>query len=82
MLILLPLEDYFKKDSPDFVNGRGEVIDAHQQVDALGQAQSIGTHRPIPNRSPAILTLFLVVYLSIFIIQCFNVRPSFQLFAL
>ncbi|KAG7086440.1 hypothetical protein E1B28_002394 [Marasmius oreades] len=45
---------YFMKDSPPFVNGRGETISAEKQVDALGQAQSI-------------------VYLSIFIIQCFNV---------
>ncbi|THG94387.1 hypothetical protein EW026_g7073 [Hermanssonia centrifuga] len=46
--------DYFSKTSPDFVNGRGQTIDANQQVEALAQAQSI-------------------VYLSIFIIQCFNV---------
>ena len=34
---------YFQKDSPDFVNSRGEVISASKQVDALAQAQSIGT---------------------------------------
>ncbi|KAH9914464.1 aminophospholipid-transporting P-type ATPase [Fomitopsis serialis] len=45
---------YFTESSPDFVNTRGQVIDASQQVEALGKAQSI-------------------VYLSIFIIQCFNV---------
>jgi magnesium-transporting ATPase (P-type) len=45
---------YFTKSSPDFTNSRGQVINAHDQVDALGQAQSI-------------------VYLSIFIAQCFNV---------
>ncbi|TFY58665.1 hypothetical protein EVJ58_g6280 [Rhodofomes roseus] len=45
---------YFTKSSPAFVNTRGQVIDASQQVEALGKAQSI-------------------VYLSIFIIQCFNV---------
>jgi len=46
--------NYFLKSSPDFVNGRGQTIDAASQVDALAQAQSI-------------------VYLSIFIMQCFNV---------
>lgn len=45
---------YFLKSSPDFVNSRGRVLNAPQQVDALAQAQSI-------------------VYLSIFIVQCFNV---------
>jgi sodium/potassium-transporting ATPase subunit alpha len=45
---------YFLSSSPDFVNGRGTVIDAESQVTALAQAQSI-------------------VYLSIFITQCFNV---------
>ncbi|KAK7037531.1 hypothetical protein VNI00_011023 [Paramarasmius palmivorus] len=45
---------YFEKGSPDFINGRGQRINADKQIDALGQAQSI-------------------VYLSIFIIQCFNV---------
>ncbi|KAJ3541875.1 hypothetical protein NM688_g6031 [Phlebia brevispora] len=45
---------YFAKGSPDFINGRGQIIDASQQVDALAKAQGI-------------------VYLSVFIIQCFNV---------
>ncbi|KAH9890537.1 aminophospholipid-transporting P-type ATPase [Cubamyces lactineus] len=45
---------YFTNSSPDFVNSRGQVLSASQQVEALGKAQSI-------------------VYLSIFIIQCFNV---------
>ncbi|KAJ3517123.1 hypothetical protein NLJ89_g701 [Agrocybe chaxingu] len=45
---------YFTPKSPDFINGRGQAIDAQGQVDAFGQAQSI-------------------VYLSIFITQCFNV---------
>ncbi|KAI0730164.1 aminophospholipid-transporting P-type ATPase [Fomitopsis betulina] len=45
---------YFQKSSPDFINTRGQVIDATGQVEALAKAQSI-------------------VYLSIFIIQCFNV---------
>ena len=48
------LPAYFTSKSPDFINGRGRAISAHDQVDALGQAQSI-------------------VYLSIFITQCFNV---------
>lgn len=33
---------YFTKTSPDFVNSRGQVIKAQQQVDALAKAQSIG----------------------------------------
>ncbi|KAF8968280.1 aminophospholipid-transporting P-type ATPase [Flammula alnicola] len=45
---------YFLKGSQDFINSRGQVIGAQQQVDALAQAQSI-------------------VYLSVFITQCFNV---------
>ncbi|CAA7265292.1 unnamed protein product [Cyclocybe aegerita] len=45
---------YFTSKSPDFINRRGQTIDAQGQVDAVGQAQSI-------------------VYLSIFITQCFNV---------
>ncbi|PPQ82387.1 hypothetical protein CVT25_008348 [Psilocybe cyanescens] len=45
---------YFTNSSPDFINHRGQAIRAHEQVDALAQAQSI-------------------VYLSIFITQCFNV---------
>ncbi|RDX52903.1 aminophospholipid-transporting P-type ATPase [Lentinus brumalis] len=49
-----PPVTYFTKDSPDFINSRGQRISGDKQVDALGQAQSI-------------------VYLSIFIIQCFNV---------
>ncbi|KAJ2913576.1 hypothetical protein MD484_g6844, partial [Candolleomyces efflorescens] len=45
---------YFKKDSPDFVNYAGRILNGPHQADAFGQAQSI-------------------VYLSIFILQCFNV---------
>ncbi|RXW15573.1 hypothetical protein EST38_g10279 [Candolleomyces aberdarensis] len=45
---------YFKKDSPDFVNYAGRILDGPHQADAFAQAQSI-------------------VYLSIFILQCFNV---------
>ncbi|KAJ7063657.1 aminophospholipid-transporting P-type ATPase [Mycena amicta] len=45
---------YFSSSSPDFVNYRGDVLSASQQVDAFAQAQSI-------------------TYLSVFIIQCFNV---------
>lgn len=37
---------YFVKSSPDFINGRGQVIHAAKQVDALAQAQSIGVLRP------------------------------------
>ncbi|KAH9948142.1 aminophospholipid-transporting P-type ATPase [Amylocystis lapponica] len=46
--------EYFTKSSPDFMNSRGQVLDASKQVEAFGKAQSI-------------------VYLSVFIIQCFNV---------
>jgi len=45
---------YFTNSSPDFINSRGQVLDASQQVEAFAKAQGI-------------------VYLSIFIIQCFNV---------
>ncbi|KIK59054.1 hypothetical protein GYMLUDRAFT_170208 [Collybiopsis luxurians FD-317 M1] len=45
---------YFVKHAPDFINYKGQALNATQQIDALGQAQSI-------------------VYLSIFIVQCFNV---------
>ncbi|THU76214.1 hypothetical protein K435DRAFT_184667, partial [Dendrothele bispora CBS 962.96] len=45
---------YFTDSSPDFINSRGQVLTASDQVDAFAQAQSI-------------------VYLSIFIMQCFNV---------
>jgi len=33
---------YFVKGSPDFINSRGQTINASDQVDAFGQAQSIG----------------------------------------
>jgi sodium/potassium-transporting ATPase subunit alpha len=33
---------YFTKTSPDFVNDRGQTINANKQVDAFAQAQSIG----------------------------------------
>ena len=35
---------YFEKGSSDFINGRGQRINADKQIDALGQAQSIGEH--------------------------------------
>jgi len=34
-------KDYFTKNSPPFMNSRGQIIDANKQVDALAQAQSI-----------------------------------------
>lgn len=52
--LICRLPAYFTSSSPDFINGRGRAISAHDQADALAQAQSI-------------------VYLSIFITQCFNV---------
>jgi hypothetical protein len=35
---------YFKKDSPDFINYKGQSINGPQQVEAFAQAQSIGTY--------------------------------------
>ncbi|KAF5367657.1 hypothetical protein D9757_010968 [Collybiopsis confluens] len=46
--------NYFVKGAPDFINYKGQALDASKQIDSLGQAVSI-------------------VYLSIFIVQCFNV---------
>jgi len=46
--------NYFKKDSSNFINYKGQSLNGPQQVEALAQAQSI-------------------VYLSIFLTQCFNV---------
>ncbi len=34
-------KDYFTKNSPPFMNSRGQMIDANKQVDAFAQAQSI-----------------------------------------
>jgi hypothetical protein len=50
MLIIVfnPVLDYFTKTSPNFVNARGQTIDAHSQVDAFAQAQSIGKYMLIP----------------------------------
>jgi hypothetical protein len=36
--------DYFKKGSPNFINYKGQSLDGPQQVEALAQAQSIGTY--------------------------------------
>ncbi|KAJ3728358.1 aminophospholipid-transporting P-type ATPase [Lentinula raphanica] len=55
---------YFTKGAPAFINYRGQSIDDTQQIDALGQAQSIGEK-------------MLLLYLSIFIIQCFNASLSY-----
>jgi sodium/potassium-transporting ATPase subunit alpha len=64
--------EYFLKSSPDFVNNRGRVLNAHQQVDALAQAQSIG--KPFLFNLLQLYSSNDAVYLSIFIMQCFNVR--------
>ncbi|KAF7294583.1 Cation-ATPase-N domain-containing protein [Mycena indigotica] len=45
---------FFLKSSPDFINYKGQVLSASQQVEAFARAQSI-------------------TYLSVFIVQCFNV---------
>lgn len=39
---LLFILGFFTKSSPDFINHKGELLNASKQVDALGQAQSIG----------------------------------------
>ena len=66
-------EPFFTKHAPDFVNYRGQIISASKQVDALGQAQGIGENcEPHPHKNNAYDTR--IVYLSIFITQCFNVR--------
>jgi hypothetical protein len=36
--------DYFKKGSPNFINYKGQSLNGPQQVEALAQAQSIGTY--------------------------------------
>lgn len=35
---------YFKNDSPNFINYKGQSLSGPQQVEAFAQAQSIGTH--------------------------------------
>jgi hypothetical protein len=35
---------YFKKDSPNFINYKGQSLNGPQQVEAFAQAQSIGTY--------------------------------------
>lgn len=71
---------YFTKGSPDFINSRGRAISGPIQADALNQAQGIGEcGRGLKLRSWARITHTInqiLVYLSIFIIQCFNVSPS------
>jgi sodium/potassium-transporting ATPase subunit alpha len=37
-----PILGYFKKDSPDFINYKGQSLAGPQQVEAFAQAQSIG----------------------------------------
>jgi sodium/potassium-transporting ATPase subunit alpha len=34
---------YFKHDSPNFINYKGQSLNGPQQVEGLAQAQSIGT---------------------------------------
>lgn len=64
---------YFVKGSPDFINYRGEAISAANQITALAEAQSIGGWCTSTNQFPRADDSVLLVYLSIFIIQCFNV---------
>ena len=35
---------YFKNDSPNFINYKGQSLNGPQQVEAFAQAQSIGTY--------------------------------------
>ena len=42
-IVLTKLVGYFVKGCPDFINGRGQVLTAQQQIDALAKAQSIGS---------------------------------------
>jgi hypothetical protein len=35
---------YFKDDSPNFINYKGQSLTGPQQVEAFAQAQSIGTY--------------------------------------
>lgn len=68
---------YFLKDSPDFINYKGESLAAWQQVQALGEAQGIGTFSSCTQSGPLYNRALHAVYLSIFIMQCFNVCPPF-----
>lgn len=68
--------DYFKKDSPDFINYKGRSLDGPQQVEALAQAQSIGMYDQCVLGDSDDNSLY-IVYLSIFLTQCFNVSGIF-----
>lgn len=63
--------EYFESSSPDFINGRGQLITAANQVDALAQAQSIGIYTSLFHEKNSLI--YHIVYLSIFITQSFNV---------
>ena len=45
-----PILGYFKKGSPDFINYKGQSLTGPQQVEALAQAQSIGTYDSVAGR--------------------------------
>lgn len=54
---------YFKKDSSDFINYKGQSLSGPQQVEALAQAQSIGTYDQ-PGRAISMTTVYsILVYL-------------------
>lgn len=72
---------YFTKSSPDFINSRGRSIVASSQIDALGQAQSIGESFFLLICSISEFNENNTVYLSIFIVQCFNVRLAVMSFS-
>jgi hypothetical protein len=56
--------DYFKKDSPSFINYKGQSLDGPQQVEALAQAQSIGTYDQCGWAIPMITVVYsILVYL-------------------
>ena len=44
---------YFASSSPDFVNFKGQSIDATAQLEAFAQAQSIGVYYLLPKFCPA-----------------------------
>ena len=55
---------YFKKNSPDFINYKGQSLTGPQQVEALAQAQSIGTYDHCGWASPMTTVVYsILVYL-------------------
>lgn len=63
---------YFTNSSPDFINYKGQVISASDQVKALAQAQSIGETNISTSKHIIILKHFASVslYLHHSVLQC------------